>query len=162
MISSSESLRSIVPDLAGTPSPQRLVRMRPWEFPIPHGRPDRVHPVEGQTHRNLSGRLGNPPRRPRLRVRPGYRRRKGHSLQARRPMIRDLHIPSGDQFTNSLKRSAHRTSGQDTTLHSEMLSDMRYRIYSRLFDLKHVDGVCQDCDHDSRYYKSRRRQIRRL
>ena len=66
------------------------------------------------------------------------------------PMIRDLHLPSGDQVTNPLKRSAHRTSGQDTTLLPELASYMRHPIYSRLFDLKHVDEVCQDCDHDSR------------
>jgi hypothetical protein len=51
------------------------------------------------------------------------------------PMIRDLHLPSGDQFTNPLKRSTHRTSQQDTTLLSEMLSYMRGPIYSRPFDL---------------------------
>jgi hypothetical protein len=64
------------------------------------------------------------------------------------PMIRDLHLPSGDQFTNPLKRSAHHTSGQDTTLRSEIPSYMRHPIYSRPFDLKHVEEVCLDCDHD--------------
>ena len=66
------------------------------------------------------------------------------------PMIRDLHLPSGDQFTNPLKRSAHRTSGQDTILLSEMPSYMRHPIYSRPFDLKHVEEVCPDYDHDPR------------
>jgi hypothetical protein len=51
------------------------------------------------------------------------------------PMIRDLHLPSGDQLTNPLKRSTHRTSKQDTTLLSEPPSYMRYPIYSRPFDL---------------------------
>jgi hypothetical protein len=60
------------------------------------------------------------------------------------PMIRDLHLSSGDQFTNPLKRSAHRTSGQDTTLRSDIPSYMRHPIYSRPFYLKHVEEVCQD------------------
>src|SRR5688572_8401383 len=66
------------------------------------------------------------------------------------PMIRDLHLPSGDQFTNPLKCLAHRTSGKDTTLRSEMSSYMRHPIYSRPFDLKHVEEVSPDCDHDPR------------
>ena len=53
-------------------------------------------------------------------------------------MIRDLHLPPGDQFTNPLKRLAHRTSGKETTLLSDMSSYMRHPIYSRPFDLKHI------------------------
>jgi hypothetical protein len=56
------------------------------------------------------------------------------------PMIRDLHLPSGDQFTNPLKRSTHRTSKQATTLLSEMPSYMRHPIYSRPFDLMPISG----------------------
>jgi hypothetical protein len=56
------------------------------------------------------------------------------------PMIRDLHLPLGDQFTNPLKRSTHRTSKQDTTLLSEMPSYMRDPIYSRPFDLMPISG----------------------
>jgi hypothetical protein len=66
------------------------------------------------------------------------------------PMIRDLHLPSGDEFTNPLKCLAHRTSGQDITLFSGMPSYMRHPIYSRPFDLKHVEEVCPDYDNDSR------------
>jgi hypothetical protein len=51
------------------------------------------------------------------------------------PMIRDLHLSPGDQFTNPLKCLAHRTSRQDTTLLSDMPSYMRHPIYSRPFDL---------------------------
>jgi hypothetical protein len=51
------------------------------------------------------------------------------------PMIRDLHLPSGDQLTNPLKRSTHRTSMQDTTMLSDTPSYMRHLIYSRPFDL---------------------------
>jgi hypothetical protein len=54
------------------------------------------------------------------------------------PMIRDLHLPPGDQFTNPLKRLAHRTSGKETTLLSGMSSYMRHPIYSRPFDLNHI------------------------
>ena len=56
------------------------------------------------------------------------------------PMIRDLHLPSGDQFTNPLKRSTHRISKQATTLLSEMPSYMRHHIYSRPFDLMPISG----------------------
>jgi|CXWL01.1.fsa_nt_gi hypothetical protein len=57
------------------------------------------------------------------------------------PMIRDLHLPSDDQLTNPLKRSAHHTSGRDTSRLSEMPSYMRHPIYSRPFNLKHVKEI---------------------
>jgi hypothetical protein len=56
-------------------------------------------------------------------------------------MIRDLHLPPGDQFTNPLKRLAHRTSWQETALRSVMSSYMRHLIYSRPFDLKHINPL---------------------
>jgi len=62
--SSSESLRSTVPDLA-----VRRTRTgcedASWEFPIPHGRLDPVHPVEGQATGTFLSRPGNPRRQPR-------------------------------------------------------------------------------------------------
>jgi hypothetical protein len=48
------------------------------------------------------------------------------------PMIRDLHLPSDNQLTNPLKRTAHHTSERDMSRLSEMPSYMRHPIYSRL------------------------------
>ena len=147
MTSSSKSLRSNVPDLAGMPSPAQLVRMHPWECPIPHERADRVRPVEEQAHRDLCGSQGNPPRRLRQRVRPEIIDEQVIVCQLVIPMIRDLYLPSGNQFANPLKRTAHHTSERDMSRLSEMPSNMRHPIYSRPFDLKHVEG---DCPHTTK------------
>jgi len=59
------------------------------------------------------------------------------------PMIQDLRLPSDAQLANPLKRSAHHTSGRDTSRLSKMPSYMRHAIYSRPFNLKHVRGIAR-------------------